>query len=321
MFNKSKDFKRMLAMVAVFALSLSMVGCGKKDSDFGEATINNEIQSELSAEDKEDIEEIRNELNGDYANDESSEPEEFTMEDFPCDPKVLNGKWSDCYYQVADVVLQEYHNVPIMDVISALKESKLKFKPFKSCSDTETEFDFEEEFPYNKDEINIYLQSDYHSNITIRCGINKDEHKDEIIKIKDAYFTCIESISPDVPAYITKGFCKDIMTSYATQGSEYVSDYSYRDLDKIIDDDMIDQEWERGHARIGCMAGSMLYDELEEKGNMYYSYDESERYSPLVMAYIIPSGIAGRTDAVRARVYHFIIGENNRLVINKIYTD
>ncbi len=300
--------KKIWALVLAAAVFVTMTGCGKNSSNAEDAAIRDEIMGELSDADKEDIKQIQEELNGDYNeenSEEQAEEEVFTPEDFPCDPKVLNSKWSDCYYQVADVVVQEYHNVPIMDVINSFEESKLKFAPGE-------DFDPEKEFPYNRSEDTIRLNSPHGYYLDLVCGINMDEGKD-VVKIKDATFLYISYIN-EVPrsyskpwefnSYVSKGFC------VSGPMDKRLSDYSVRDVDKFIDDDMVELDESESNRLFGNQFGKELLELNEEKA----WYRINDKFGQVIICYLIPSDIStGGPNYDRVcREYVFHVGDNNR---------
>ncbi len=292
--------KKIWALVLAAAVFATMTGCGKNSSNAEDAAIRDEIMGELSDADKEDIKQFQEELNGDYNegnSEEQAEEEVFTPEDFPCDPKVLNSKWSDCYYQVADVVVQEYHNVPIMDVISSFENSKLGFKA--------EDFDPEMEFPYNGTVASIHLKSDY-GEVFLDCGINKYDEQGEVLKMKDVFFIKIENATNlrgelSVCQYISKGF--------NVRGLE--SDYSIREYEKIIDDDMKEVNW-----------SSLGLDEskaIRMEGGAVYCVD-LEGISPnITIEYFAPEDVAaGRSSNNEIKERRIILGpgKNNKLRIS-----
>ena len=300
--NAMKKISVMFMVLII--MSVSMIGCKKDDGFSEEASIKSEIKNELSAEDKKEINEALGEEFGFGVEEEAAkteEPEGFSADDFPCDQVVLNSKWSDCYYQVADVIVQEYHNVPIMEVVEAFENSKLKFKPdyFNESTLSYEDFDFEQEFPINNSDVKITMNSEYGS-VALKCSIDKESSKDDIVKIKDAYFTYIENVSFSSSyeelencQYITKGFC-------AKEG--VASEYTYRDLDKILDDDIVEVESE-----------PLKITDIESS---YYICNPNNMY--LQIYSVIPddiisggSGLSNQGPETAVRKRGFDIGDNN----------
>ncbi len=307
--------KKIVATVLVMVLAVSIIGCGKKNNS-EEAEIRNELMSELSEADKEDIKQLQSELNGEYdyegENEEKTEAEAFTPEDFPCDPVVQNSKWSDCYFQVADVVVQEYHNVPIMEVISSFENSKLGFKA--------EDFDPEMEFPFNKTIQSIYMSSDYGS-VTLLCGIDMDDAEGKVLKMKDVSFLYIEDVylHDEIAAcsYVSKGFRIIKTQSYGTVVGLVESDYSIREYEKIMDDDMKEIE---DPALGGLEEYEKLQAMLEESAGSAVYLTNLDSNTPTVQIwYLVPQNIvAGRTDNshnVTKRKITFAPGDNNRLYV------
>ena len=296
--------KKIVVMLLVLIMSVSMIGC-KKNEDFSEeASIKNEIMNELSEEDKNDINEALGEESGFGGEEEAAkteELEEFTADDFPCDPVVLNSKWSDCYYQVADVIVQEYHNVPIMEVVEAFENSKLKFKPKKFVDMSYEDFDFEEEFPINQSEVEFDMVSEY-GYVHLNCSIDKESNKDSIIKIKDAYFTYVSSAGFNSDheelencRYVAKGFCPPNLSN---MGEE--SEYSYRDLDKVLDDDMVEEDKMKASGAL----------KLTDDDSSFYIYDQDNMN--LAVYEVLPDDIITGQSETAVRRLIFYIGENNR---------
>ena len=206
-------------------LTISLVGCETKairrekkekaEEDIYSAETEEEfIQAMQDYAAEEEIEDY------DESNDASSN-KKLKAGKYKCDDTVLNSRWADRYVQVCDVIIQEYHNIPLTEVIEKFKKSKIKY-------DT----DFDPDALYSNDEYKtVTLTNDYGQDVYLHFRFPPDDGS-TVHKYGDGIFVSIDfgdknqSITQN--SYICRGFRLD----------KTPSDYTYEDIDSIVDPDM-----------------------------------------------------------------------------------
>lgn len=209
-------------------LSSLLMACGKVENNVLESQKNENGYEELTPEDKAVLSEISDELS--EKNDDNAETEEnvgINLSEggvYACDPVVLNANWDDLYVQVCDVIVQEYHDIPLSDVVNKFLDSDIKY---------ETDYDPE---ALVGSEDRVYLDSNYNERILL--FFEKPE-SDSPVKYGDCKFTYLflysdlrykgEDFDISKNSYYAKGFRLD--------GAN--SGYKWDDIDGLIGEDAI----------------------------------------------------------------------------------
>lgn len=157
----------------------------------------------------------------DESNDASKKYKKLKAGKYKCDDTVLNSRWADKYVQVCDVIIQEYHNIPLTEVIEKFKKSKIKYYT-----------DFDPDALYSNDKIpTVTLTNDYGQDVYLSFRFPPDDGS-TVHKYGEGIFLSIDfgdknqNITQN--SYICRGFRLD----------KTPSKYTYEDIDNIIDPDM-----------------------------------------------------------------------------------
>ena len=246
--------KTRICYVISFLLIVSSItaGCGKteaeKREEAEEAVFNAETEEEFNEAIKDYADEYGEE--GEYEIDDV-EPAAIAEDDTPvlaagtyeCDPKVYNSNWDDFYIQVCDVIVQEYHHMPLTEVVDMFLTSDIGY---------ETDYDpnaiFQED-PNDWDNNKVKLTNKYNQVVSLVFD-KPDNTGNEVHKFDDLTFSHIEfdydnGIRPYTEEASGDNHYYIAQNSYVARGVRMDCancDYTYENIEEFLGENSISEK-------------------------------------------------------------------------------
>lgn len=195
--------KKMIVLLMAACMALTACGGSKKDKELDSelAALREEMESEMSEDELEAVEEERAALQEEMESEttEEVEEEEEDAAEFTMDPVMATTNWGDCIIQVDDMVI-DYYNAQFKDIFPMFEEKgRYTFYDRSGLSSNGHEY-----FSVKKDGENV---------IYIYCR-NPSEMP---VTIEDSVVTCMSmwvgdgwnKVAPHKTIWLPTGLCVD----------------------------------------------------------------------------------------------------------------